>query len=299
MSRQRMNVARVALLLLLTAAVLLSAWFVFHRTRSAQRPARPAWTQTVRTPSREDVAAAKALQAACPFAAGFKGDVGIFAKSLTTGQTYELNATRVFPAASTIKVPVSVVVYRHFYDTAGLFDQIAYDFGVHLMLTVSDNEYFALFLDEIEESIGPEKVRDLFAALGMQHTTLRDPQARETYGYSNVTTARDMAVLFEQLYRGNLVGAEKTQYMLDAMAHSIFSDEMERYLTGRRVIHKIGDLDDVLADVGIVEGPLGAVLLSIFTTTSLEQDYASDYIAAVSACLYSGLSGDPAEWNIP
>lgn len=278
--------------LMFLAGFFLAAYFAPARPRSAmRRPTKPPTTATAApttTPPAPPV---------CPFADRFKGYVGIYAKNLETGRTYALNADQVFAAASTIKVPVSVVMYRQFYDQADFWDQVTYDVGVELMMLISDNEYFAVFLDEIEEKIGAEKIRALFAELGMTSTTIRDAKARELYGYSNITTARDMAILFERLYRGSLIRPDKRDFMLDAMAHSIFPDEMARYLQDRRVMHKIGDLDDVLADVGIVEGPGGSVLISIFTETRLEQDYASDYIAAISACLYTALSGNATSWS--
>lgn len=266
-------------------------------TRLHGTPAKPPTGVAGSLPAADSKRPRHATLSSCPVVSRFDGSVGIYAKNLNTGQVITLNPDKIFAAASTIKVPVSVVIYRNFYDQAGFFDQLFYDTGVGLMMTISDNSYFADFLDQIEENIGPEKIRDLFSQLGMNQTTIRDPRAKDDFGYSNVTTAKDMAVFFEQLYRGKLISAEKTDFMMDAMSHSIFSDEMTRYIQDRRVIHKIGELDDVLADVGIVEGPGGAVLLSIFTETSLGDDYASDYIAAVSACLYSELSGDPTSWT--
>ena len=239
------------------------------------------------------------LPADCLPVGKFLGDVGYYAKNLKTGQVIEYHPDNIFAAASTIKVPVSIVVYRHFYKQAGPELRAVYDTGVELMMTVSENDYFADFLDEIEESIGPAVIREHFSRLGMRHTTIRDNQAREAFGYSNVTTARDMALIFEQLYRGNLIGPDKTRFMLDAMANSIFPDEMARYLQPRKVIHKIGELDDVLADVGVVEGPNGPILISIFTETPQDGDYASDFIAALSACLYSRLSGEPVNFSWP
>ena len=275
---------------LLGATVFLAAYFTPARPRSSlRRPAKP--------PTATALPAPPAAPPLCPFLGQFKGNAGIYAKNLETGQVFVLNADEIFAAASTIKVPVSIVMYQQFYDQADFWDQIAYDVGVELMMLISDNEYFAVFLDEIEEKISPEKIRALFADLGMTRTTIRDDKSRDTYGYSNITTARDMGVLFERLYRGGLIRPEKREFMLNAMAQSIFPDEMARYLQDRRVMHKIGDLDDVLADVGIVEGPGGPVLIAIFTETRLEQDYASDYIAAASACLYTGLSGNATAWN--
>jgi beta-lactamase class A len=239
------------------------------------------------------------LQNNCQLAEKFQGSVGVYAKNLKTGQVVTLNPDEIFAAASTIKVPVSIVVYRHFYDQADAITRRVYDTGVELMMTISENDYFADFLDEIETAIGPENIRQHFATLGMKHTTIRDSQARNAFGYSNVTTARDIGLIFEQLYRGNLLNAEKTNFMLDGLSHSIFPDEMARYMQDRRVFHKIGELDDVLADVGIVEGKNGPVLISVFTETPLDGEYASDYIAAVSACVYTRLTGETTAWKGP
>jgi|GEM_PF-1780294 len=232
-----------------------------------------------------------------PNALNFQGAVGIYAKNLKTGQVLVLNPDDIFAAASTIKVPVSVVVYRHFYEQADLETQRMYDTGVELMLTISDNDYFADFLDEIEETIGSEIIREHFALMGLKNTTIRDPQAREAFGYSNVTTAMDMGLFFEQLYLGKLINSEKTNFMKDALAETIFDEEMPRYMQNRRVLHKIGELDDVLADVGVVEGEHGPILISIFTETPLDIDYASDYIAMMSACIYQRLSGEKTAWK--
>ena len=240
---------------------------------------------------------AASLRDSCPMAGNFQGAVGIYAKNLKTGQVLTLNPDDVFAAASTVKVPVSVIIYRHFYSQSNPNVREDYDVGIELMMTISDNEYFAEFLDEIEDSISSEVIQQHFALLGMEHTTIRDPQARDVYGYSNVTTARDMGVFFEQFYLGKLIDAEKTNFMKDAMTDTAFEDELPRYMQNRRVIHKVGELDDVLADVGIVEGESGPVLISIFTETPLDIDYASDYIAAVSACVYQCLSGETTAWQ--
>lgn len=260
----------------------------YHYNVSSRRPAMMYGTGYHLEGAEEDVIAH------CPVARPHEGTVGIFAKNLATGRMLVLNPDRVFAAASTIKVPVSIVVYEHFYYPADTETRKQYDTGIELMMMISENDYFAEFLDEIEEKIGPEEIRKHFSHIGMQKTMIRDPKAKEMFGYSNVTTARDMGVVFEQLYRGQLLNAEKTAFILEALANTIFGEEMARYMQGRKVIHKIGELDNVLADVGIVEGETAPVLMSNFIETDLSTEYASDYIATVSACLYENLSGEKA-----
>ncbi len=254
--------------------------------------------ETIVTKTAATFPAAKEPQrAACSLATQFIGSAGIYAKNLKTGQVVSYNENQVFAAASTIKVPVSVVVYNHFYKDAEESQRHMYDVGVELMMTISDNDYFADFLDEIEEKMGSDAIRQNFAKIGLTQTTIRDAQSRQTYGYSNTTTAKDMALFFEQLYAGKLLPPDKTKFMTDALSHTIFPDELARYMQDRHVLHKIGELDNVLADVGIVEGPNGPILISIFTETELDSDYASDQIAALSACIYSRLTGETTAWQ--
>ena len=95
--------------LLLAAAVFLTAYFTPARPRSSlRRPAKP--------PTAAVLPAPPAAPPLCPFLGQFKGNAGIYAKNLETGQVFTLNADEIFAAASTIKVPVSIVMYQQFYD---------------------------------------------------------------------------------------------------------------------------------------------------------------------------------------
>lgn len=276
--------------LILTLVILAGTTFFFLADKVTEAATSESIAKTKQTASLTTITSEE-----FPNALRFQGAVGIYAKNLRTGQVLVLNPNDIFAAASTIKVPVSVVVYRHFYEQANPETQNMYDTGIELMMTISDNDYFADFLDEIEETIGPEIIQEHFALLGLKNTTIRDPQAREAFGYSNITTAMDMGLFFEQFYLGNLIDSQKTKFMKDALAETIFEDELPRYMQERRVLHKIGELDDVLADVGIVEGENGPILISIFTETPLDIEYASDYIAMMSACIYERLSGEKTE----
>lgn len=274
-----------------TMICLLTLALAFHWAGPVQAAA-PKPAAQPKVPSLPRSSAQTLTPALCPVLGSFSGSVGVYAKNLKTRKALVLNPDGIFASASTIKVPVAVIIYRYFYDGADPDTRRFYDTGIERMMTVSDNEYFHSFLNEIEERIGPDVVWQRFAWLGMKHTTIRDDEARNKFGYSSVTTAGDMAILFEHFYRGNLIRKAKTDGMKKALANTIFNDELPRYMQKRRVLHKIGELDDVLADVGVVEGSRGPVLISIYTRTSQGVEYASDFIAALSACTYSRLSGE-------
>ena len=267
------------------------SWIDPVKAAALKPPAKPAAPELPRS------SVAPLTPEICPVLGSFSGSVGVYAKNLKTKKALTYNPDGIFASASTIKVPVAVIIYRYFYDQADADTRRFYDTGIERMMTVSDNEYFHSFLDEIEEKLGSDVVWQHFAWMGMKHTTIRDNEARNKFGYSSVTTARDMAIFFEHFYRGNLIRKAKTEMMKKALANTIFNEELPRYMQKRRVFHKIGELDDVLADVGVVEGSHGPVLISIYTRTPQNVEQASDFIAALSACVYNRLSGEPTAYR--
>ncbi|CQR74898.1 hypothetical protein SpAn4DRAFT_4255 [Sporomusa ovata] len=73
----------------------------------------------------------------------------------------------------------------------------------------------------------------------------------------------------------------------DDLASTIFHDEIPRYMQVP-VFHKVGELDDVLCDVGVVQDGHDPILISFYTRTG-DHSYSSDFIANVSAKLYNAL----------
>jgi beta-lactamase class A len=72
------------------------------------------------------------------------------------------------------------------------------------------------------------------------------------------------------------------------LTNSIFQEEIPRYMD-TPVMHKVGQLDDILCDVGVVDDGKDQILISVFTKTDQSEEYASDFIAGISAKLYNEL----------
>lgn len=97
----------------------------------------------------------------------------------------------------------------------------------------------------------------------------------------------------EYAFRDTYLDPQKSATLKEALANTIFRDELPRYLPGT-VMHKIGQLDDILCDVGIVDDGEDQVLISIYTRTDRSEDYASDYIAKTASTLYTALKSPAA-----
>ena len=220
----------------------------------------------------------------------FEGTFGFFAKNLRTGQTISWNENVIFPTASTSKLAVALATYKYMYPNADAVAQERYDEDIDLMMRLSDNDAFYELLDEMDTRPCQPLVR-VVDDLGLSQTKIHSLEAREQYHYSSVTTPYEMAALFERIYWGTFLDREKSEALKTALANTIFHDEIPRLLPGT-VMHKVGELDDILCDVGVVDDGENQILISIYTKTDQGADYASDFIASLAARLYNDLRAE-------
>jgi beta-lactamase class A len=217
---------------------------------------------------------------------GFSGRVGVFAKNLNTGRTFEFNQDDVFPTASTSKLVVALATYKYLYPKADVDKANEYDQDIKLMMTISDNDAFEALLGEMDankKNVLNRVVKDLH----LRQTQIHSDAAFNKYQYHSVTTSYEMARVFENIYQDKYLVKDKSEKLKDELANSIFHDEIPRYMM-TPVFHKVGELDAVLCDVGIVQDGHDPILISFYTATA-DHVYSSDFIASESAKLYNAL----------
>jgi beta-lactamase class A len=217
----------------------------------------------------------------------FDGIVGIYAKNLKTGNVINYQADSVFPTASTSKVVVALAIYKYIYPYATNEKKERYDQDINAMMEVSDNDAFYELLREIEQ-LQPDALNRVTQDMNLQQTHIHDEDAFQMYNYHSVTTAREMGLVMENLCLDWYLDYHESEVMKEELANSIFRDELPRNML-TKVIHKVGELDDVLCDVGVVDDGTNQILISIYTSTDNPHSYASDFIAAISGKLYNAL----------
>ncbi len=216
----------------------------------------------------------------------FNGQVGVFAKNLKTGKTIKYNQDTVFPTASTSKLIVALATYKYLYPKAPPYKQNEYDQDIDMMIKVSDNNTFDALLNEFDATKDDEfdKVqRDL----RLSKTEIHDEKAFAKYSYHSITTPYEMSKVFESIYKEQYIDPKNVRRLKDDLANTIFHDEIPRYMQVP-VFHKVGELDDVLCDVGVIQDGHDPILISFYTRTG-DHSYSSDFIANVSAKLYNAL----------
>ncbi len=217
---------------------------------------------------------------------GFNGTVGVFAKNLTTGKTLQFNQDEVFPTASTSKLVVALATYKYLYPKAPAAKTGEYDQDINLMMTISDNEAFQRLLDEMDANHS-DVLQKVIKDLRLRQTQIHSDDAFKRFQYHSVTTPYEMGRIFEKIYLDQYLNKGKSEQLKTELANSIFHDEIPRYMM-TPVLHKVGELDGVLCDVGVVQDGHDPILISFYTVTA-DHRYSSDFIAAESAKLYNVL----------
>ena len=149
------------------------------------------------------------------------------------------------------------------------------------MITVSSN--FATNL--LFERLDVQKIRQTVTRLGADGMQVlrgvEDSKAFEK-GMNNSTTARGLLVLLEKLGRGEAVGKTADAEMVDVLARQKFRDAIPAGLpAGTRVAHKTGNITRIHHDAAIVYGPKPYVLV-VLVRGIQDQKVSGPLIASIS-----------------
>jgi len=227
----------------------------------------------------------------------------------------------VFHAASTMKVPVMIELYRQAgTGTLTLDDQLPIRNEFHsivdgspfklseddaadaevvasigrtlplrrlceVMITLSSN--FAANL--LIEKLGVENIRKEVTSLGADGMQVlrgvEDTKAFEK-GLNNTTTARGLLTLFERLAKGTAVGAKADAEMIEVLKRQQTNDSIPAGVpAGTPVAHKTGNITRIRHDAGIVYGARPYVLVVLVRGLE-DQKQAAALIARLSKAVY-------------
>ena len=252
-------------------------------------------------------------------------EVAVAYRTLDGKSALLIDADKTFHAASTMKVPVMIELFRQaeagmvkLDDTLlirnefrSIVDGSPYklsegddsDLEVYasigkpmtlrrlneLMITVSSN--FATNL--LIEKLGVENIRATVTKLGADGMKVlrgvEDSKAFEK-GLNNATTARALLVLFEKIGQGKAVSAAADKEMLEILKRQKFNDGIPAGLPkGTAVAHKTGTITRIHHDGGIVLGAKPYVLV-ILVRGIQDQKVSGPLMAAISKAVWEDSS---------
>ncbi len=247
-----------------------------------------------------------------------KGQVGVAARDLVTGQAIFISAEESFVAASIIKLPVMIEVYRQVREGKLRLDQpvelkaedkvggagilmelhdgiqLTLEDLLNLMIVISDNTATNILID----LVGAENVNRTVAALGARGTVLRRKLMIVELiekGIQNDVTPQDILMLLEKMVAGQMVDAGASAAMLEIMKRQQYNEKIPRRLPeGLVIAHKTGDLSRVSHDVGVIYAPGGPMALCVMTSGIGDVDFANVTIAEIARLIYMGfMAGRP------
>lgn len=238
------------------------------------------------------------------------GHIGIVVKDLTTGLTTGVNETANMPAASTIKIPVMVEVFRQM--SEGGFDlnrEITLQDGdrddgwgdlvdaplgsrytvahlLQLMITESDNTATNMLI----RLVGRVHINQTMERLGLRQTRLGDYIRSDGDIRGLRTSALDMMELLDEMAHDRLINAWSSRAMIAILTGQHHNGLLPQPLpAGTTIAHKTGTLHDTLNDVGIVYLNNEPYVIAVLTTHLPTLDAGRRFIRGVSRLAYDAL----------
>ncbi|BDE04872.1 hypothetical protein WPS_01480 [Vulcanimicrobium alpinum] len=247
------------------------------------------------------------------------GHVAIAVEDVATGFETGVNAGLEMPAASTIKIPVMVEVFRQL--AAGTFDlndkmhvtAADRDWGygdlcdapagkgytisqlLSLMIDVSDNTATNMLI----RHVGRQRINATMRELGLTHTRLADFIRSDGDGirWALRSSPADMARLLTDMAKEQLIDEWSSRAMIRILRGQKHNSLLPQPLpSGTAIAHKTGTLHDTLNDVGIVYLGEDPYVIAVMTTDLPTLDAGRSFIRGVSRMAYNAL-GRFASWR--
>lgn len=222
-----------------------------------------------------------------------EGDFALAAKNLRTNETIFINEKEIFHAASTMKTPVMIEVFRQAKegkfkmndsilvknefksivdgsnyslnigdDSADdMYAQIGKKTTIHeltyQMIIVSSNLATNILID----LVGAENVQKNLTNMGLKDIkVLRGVEDSKAFqkGLNNVVTAFDLCMIYERIAKNQLIDSQSCSAMLDILFDQKFNEVIPALLPKNiKIAHKTGSIVGVQHDSGIVYLPDG------------------------------------------
>ncbi|MGB0777752.1 MAG: serine hydrolase [Flavobacteriaceae bacterium] len=251
----------------------------------------------------------------------FTGDYAYYYKNLTTGTVIAADESEKFHAASTMKIPVMMELYKQqslgilnlsdsllvLNSFKSIVDQSTYSMDVS---EDSDDDVYAMigkkktYLDLIKpmiqsssnlatniliEKAGAKQTNAYMHELGaINMEVLRGVEDQKAYdlGLSNSTTAKDLAILLEKIENNSVPGSQEMKTILKGQK---WNDLIPVHLpSDLEIAHKTGSITGVHNDAAIVYSKINGPYILVILSKNMESfEEGTKQLSRLSEAVYN------------
>ncbi len=234
-------------------------------------------------------------------------ELHLLVKNLADGGYVDLGASQAVAGASTIKIPIAVALLQQVdqgkikleeqlvlkksaiaagsgtMSSMALGSKVTVREALQASITISDNTATNLLIERLG---GSEKLNLQWRSWGLVTTTLRSPLPDFTG--TNQVSGRELAMVLQQLEKGNLLSPTGRQTALEIFRQTKRNHLLPAGLNDpkAKVAHKTGELDNLLADAGLIELADGKKYIVVaLVKRNANNDRAGELIRQVAAAI--------------
>lgn len=237
------------------------------------------------------------------------GDISMLVKNLSSDEIlFSYNEEKMYPSASIIKIPIMLEALSRA-DTLEIpllskfeiKDSDKVDFSVITELNLTECTFLELInwmiissdntaANVLIDILGISEINDRIESLEMKNTRLQrkmmDFEAVKE-GKNNFTSLKDMLVVMDRLYKGEIISKEVSKKAIDIMKNQRDNTMLKRYIQENVVIaHKTGELDNLNNDVGIFYTKVADYFIGVFVHNAENNQNACEIIGRLSRKVY-------------
>jgi beta-lactamase class A len=240
-----------------------------------------------------------------------EGEIGVSIKTLA-GEHWEYQADRRFVAASTIKIPVMITLYRQIDQGLHAADELialgpdripgsgvlqhmheglelTVDDLCTLMIAISDNTATNMLVDLVGLDQVNRTIHDLGMANSVMGRKMLGRRATSDDG-ENWVTAADLTKSVHQILDGRAASTDSCRAMKTMLTRQDQSRKVTRFAPEGSVWgSKTGGLPGIVNDAGFIETDRGAVVISMCCEGFARDDQADLAIAEISLAALKAL----------
>lgn len=208
-------------------------------------------------------------------AASFQGTVGITYLDLTTGKQISFNGQQGFYSASTIKVPLAMLLADTLGNDAASWSQLVtynqandYEEGTGIIINNIQPAYSLRMLEDYaltySDNIAKNMLYDFLGGAAQAKKALYQRYLNKLPNVEDAQfTSEDAITILKTLYTKKATNSEY-QRIYHYLKQTVFHERMDTPLTTGKVAHKIGSYAAFIHDMGIFETP-HPFALAVFT----------------------------------